>query len=153
MSNHGLQPAAVGLPMSRRPEVAPLNRPVARERLLDKSVDDEIAQYNRRQSAYTAADSGKPEVGRLTVRPNVSQPLSNTPIAIDPNNGTSNESSHDAIHSVSEKFVPGFTHHHVFWWMGWDPAAADTRAWEDPFPFVTFDYLPHVATVPETPEP
>jgi len=44
------------------------------------------------------------------------------------------------------------SHHHVFWWMGWDPAAADARAWEDPFPFVTFDYLPHVVNVPETPE-
>ena len=85
----------------------------------------------------------------------VFQPISNAPISIDPNGPSSpNAKDHvDSSHATSEQFVPGLNHHHMFWWMGWDPESADTHAWEDPFPFVTFDYLPHVVNVPENPEP
>ncbi len=112
-------------------------------------VKDEASQFIRGAPKATA-DPWNPQFSQLSGQRDEFQPIPNAPVSINtPNIETRVDPS---SHSISEQFVPGFGHHHVFWWMGWDPAAADAHAWEDPFPFVTFDYLPHVVSVPETPE-
>ena len=103
-----------------------------------------------RGASEAMADPWNPQFSQLSGQLDEFQPFSNTPVSINTPNVEARVDPSN--HSISEEFVPGFGHHHVFWWMGWDPAAADARVWEDPFPFVTFDYLPHVVTVPETPE-
>ena len=110
---------------------------------------DAPSQFIRGASEATA-DPWNPQFSQLSGQLDEFQPFSNTPVSINTPNVEARVDPSN--HSISEEFVPGFGHHHVFWWMGWDPAAADARVWEDPFPFVTFDYLPHVVTVPETPE-
>ena len=108
-----------------------------------------------RGARNTMPDTWEIQFNQLSGQDEVFQPISNAPISIDLNGLRSpNARDHvDSSHAVTEQFVPGLSHHHVFWWMGWDPEGADTHLWEDPFPFVTFDYLPHVVGVPENREP
>ncbi|MEE9131860.1 MAG: hypothetical protein V3T84_17750, partial [Phycisphaerales bacterium] len=113
-------------------------------------VKDEALQFTR-SAPTAAANPWNPQFSQSSGQPDDFQPIPNTPVSI--NTPKAETRVDPSSHSISEQFVPGFGHHHVFWWMGWDPAAADAHAWEDPFPFVTFDYLPHVVSVSENPEP
>ncbi|MEE8155044.1 MAG: type II and III secretion system protein, partial [Phycisphaerales bacterium] len=122
----------------------------ADQRVVAPPVKDEASRFIRGADNATA-DPWNPQFSQFSGQGDEFQPIPNTPVSI--NTPTAETRVEPSSHSISEQFVPGFGHHHVFWWMGWDPAAADAHAWEDPFPFVTFDYLPHVVSVPETPEP
>ncbi len=119
------------------------------------AVKAEPSEFIRSAGSTTADKNWEIEFNQPSGQAEIFQPISNAPISIDPNGPISSDARDhiDSHQAVSEQFVPNLSHHHVFWWMGWDPASADTHAWEDPFPFVTFDYLPHVVSVPENPEP
>ncbi|MCH8822466.1 MAG: hypothetical protein IH984_03055 [Planctomycetes bacterium] len=84
----------------------------------------------------------------IDMQPESLHPAANSPTEI----GVFLSNPVDPQHEVMERYLPEFQHYHSFWWMGWDPNAADVRAWEDPFPFVTFEYLPHIVDVPVNPE-
>ena len=102
----------------------------------------------------TTPNTREIEFSQLSGSAEIYQPISNVPMSIEsivPSSPVARKQVDS--HAISEQFVPDLSHNHVFWWMGRDPAGADTQAWEDPFPFVTFDYLPHVVSVPENPEP